>query len=147
MALAGATKRMPSAEATSPEPQCWTSGNLQWAATMRALAASSVSGRMKFWPIQESRSRRRAGISSRTMGSSPILQASPIRAAHRLISKCSILAWRSLKCVKARAKPVRAIVSSKDIGHADFGHAALNRGPQEAQALGIEDLIKWGDDK
>ena len=97
MALAGATKRMPSAEATSPEPQCWTSGNSLWAATMRALAASIVSGRMKFCPIQESRLRRRAGISSRTMGSSPILQASPIKAAHRLISKCSTLAWRSLK--------------------------------------------------
>ena len=35
----------------------------------------------------------------------------------------------------------------EDIGHADFGHAALNGGAQEAQALGIDDLIERRDDK
>jgi hypothetical protein len=39
MALAGAVKRMPSAEATSPAPQSFTSGSVACADTIRALAA------------------------------------------------------------------------------------------------------------
>jgi hypothetical protein len=49
MALDGAVKRMPSAEATSPAPQILTSGSVAWADTIRALAAAMGSGRMKFW--------------------------------------------------------------------------------------------------
>src|SRR6267378_3025805 len=39
IALLGATKRMPSAEATSPLPQMWAIGRAFCAATIRALAA------------------------------------------------------------------------------------------------------------
>jgi hypothetical protein len=41
----GTTKRMPSAEATSPPPQAWASGIRLCAATSRLLAAMSVSSR------------------------------------------------------------------------------------------------------
>lgn len=48
MAVAGAANRIPSADATSPSPQCATMGNRLWAETIVALAAVMVSGRMKF---------------------------------------------------------------------------------------------------
>jgi hypothetical protein len=54
MALLGATKRIPSAEATSPVPQMWAMGRAFCAATILALAAAIVSGRMKFWLTQDS---------------------------------------------------------------------------------------------
>jgi hypothetical protein len=65
MALDGAVKRMPSAEATSPAPQILTSGSAAWEDTIRALAVAMVSGRMKFWLTQVRRSRRSAGTSCR----------------------------------------------------------------------------------
>src|SRR4051812_23255651 len=61
MALLGATKRMPSAEATSPLPQMWAIGKAFCAATILALAAAMVSGRTKFWLTQDSRARLSAG--------------------------------------------------------------------------------------
>src|SRR3954463_7608877 len=68
MALPGATKRMPSAEATSPFPHTWAIGRAFCAATIRALAAAIVSGRMKFWLTQDSRLRLSAGWAVRTIG-------------------------------------------------------------------------------
>ena len=60
MALAGATKRMPSAEATSPLPQIWAIGSAVCADTISGLAAAMVSGRMKFW-LTRTRARLSAG--------------------------------------------------------------------------------------
>src|SRR4051812_26762738 len=69
MALLGATKRMPSAAATSPPPQICAMGSAFCAATIRELAPAIVSGRMKFWLTQDSRFRLSAGWSVRTRGS------------------------------------------------------------------------------
>ena len=124
MAWLGATKRMPSAEATSPLPHTWAIGRAFCAATMRALAAAMVSGRMKFWLTQDSRLRLRAGWSVRTIGSKPMLQACAIRLPHRLVVKSSTRAWRSLTWVKASAKSERAATSSMTSGKSIFGMRA-----------------------
>src|SRR5208337_5020626 len=124
MALLGATKRMPSAEATSPLPQMWAIGRASCAATIRVLAAAMVSGRMKFWLTQDSRARLSAGWSVRTRGSKPMLQACAISPPHRLVVKSSTRAWRSLTCVKASAKPERAATSSMTSGRSIFGRRA-----------------------
>src|SRR2546423_15368387 len=84
IALLGATKRMPSAEATSPLPQMWAIGRAFCAATIRALAAAMVSGRTKFWLTQDSRARLSAGWSVRTIGSAPMVQAWAISAPQRV---------------------------------------------------------------
>jgi hypothetical protein len=76
---------------------------------------------IKFWLIQPSRSRRSAGTSCWLTASMPILHACATRAAHRLISKCSTLACRSLRCVKALAKPVRRMISRTRSGIPAFG--------------------------
>ena len=41
----GTTKRSPSAEATSPPPQCWAGGIVIWQSTRAALACIKVSAR------------------------------------------------------------------------------------------------------
>lgn len=61
MALLGAKKRRPSAETVCPSPQCVGICGLEWAETMRRLAAASVSWRMKFWLTQDRRLWRSAG--------------------------------------------------------------------------------------
>src|SRR5215218_5311055 len=96
MALLGATKRIPSADATSPLPHTWAIGRAFCAATMRALAAAMVSDRMKFWLTQDGLSRLSAGWSVRTIGSKPMLQAWATSAAHGLVANSSTRAWRSL---------------------------------------------------
>src|SRR3954469_21289698 len=96
MALLGATKRIPSAEATSPLPQIWAIGRTFCAATIRALAAAMVSGRTKFWLTQDSRARLSAGWSVRTIGSEAGVQAWAISAAQRLVVNASTRAWRWL---------------------------------------------------
>jgi hypothetical protein len=68
---------------------------------------------MKFWLIHARRSLRSAGTSCRLTASMPILQTAATRAAHRLVSKCSTLAYRSLRWVKALAKPVRCMIFRK----------------------------------
>src|SRR3954465_753221 len=103
MALPGATKRMPSAEATSPFPHTWGIGRAFCAGGVRGLAAAIVSGRMKFWLTQDSRLRLSAGWSVRTIGSKPMLQAWAIRPPHRLGGNSSTRAGGSLKWVKGQA--------------------------------------------
>jgi hypothetical protein len=97
MTLDDAMRRMPSAEATSPAPRTLASASAAWADTISALAAAMVSGRMKFCLTHAERYRRRAGTSCRLTGPMPMLRASAISAAHRLVSKCSTLACRSLR--------------------------------------------------
>jgi len=80
-----------------------------------------VSGRMKFWLTQAKRSRRSAGISCRLTASMPILQASATRAAHRLVFEMLYLACRSLRWVKALAKPVRCMISRNRSGMPALG--------------------------
>src|SRR3954466_7991245 len=143
MALPGATKRMPSAEATSPFPHTWAIGRAFCAATIRALAAAIVSGRMKFWLTQDSRLRLSAGWSVRTIGSKPMLQAWAIRPPHRLVVNSSTRAWRSLTWVKASAKPERAAASSMTSGRSIFGiRAAMAdcRGDEAGRPL---DPVEW----
>src|SRR4051794_41956506 len=105
MALPGATKRMPSAEATSPFPHTWAIGRAFCAATIRALAAAIVLGRMKFWLTQDSRLRLSAGWSGRTIGSKPVLQAWGVRPPHRLGGEPPARAWGPPTWGKAAAEP------------------------------------------
>ena len=142
MALLGATKRMPSADATSPLPQTWAIGSAFCAATMRALAAAMVSGRMKFWLTQDSRVRLSAGWSVRIIGSKPMLQACAISAPHRLVVNSSTRAWRSLTWVKASAKPERAATSSMMSGRSTRGMRAEMAGLQGDEAGRPLDLVE-----
>jgi hypothetical protein len=70
---------------------------------------------MKFWLTQDWRARRSAGTSLRVRGSSPILQASAMRLAHKLVGRSCIRDSRSLTWVNSAAKSVRAAIS-KDLG-------------------------------
>ena len=73
------------------------------------------------WLTQDNRSLRRAGISLCTNGSGPVLQASAINTAQRLVLKSAARAVRSVMCVKASVKPVRAAISSRISGKSTRG--------------------------
>ena len=97
MGRTGTTKRRPSAAATSPPPHAWATGMVVWVSTRQALARPRVSARRAFGWTPLSRLARRAGISARTTGSSPMLQASASRTAQRLSGRSATRAAPALR--------------------------------------------------
>lgn len=97
----GTTKRMPSAEATSPPPRPEPApvDSAQPPVVGIGCRQGIVTEIVRL--TQDSRSRRSAWLSLRVKGSRPVLQAPPKSTAHKLVTKLSARALRSDTWVKA----------------------------------------------
>ena len=79
----GTTKRSPSAEATSPPPQCWARGIVIWQSTRAALACIKVSARkVVLFDPTETPTSQRWGVFSNQRLQSDVAGVSDQRGAH-----------------------------------------------------------------
>ena len=136
---------MPSAEAISPAPQSWTSGNAACADTIRALAAAMVSGRIKFWLIQP----RRSPPEGRHIGSADRLGADIACLRHQRGAQTDFkmlhpgLPFAEMREGSGEAGALHDF--EEQIGHTSPWHSSLNLWTQQAQAFRVFEPIEGCD--
>ena len=102
---------------------------------------------MKFWFTQDNRDLRNAGTSLRTSGSRPILQASAISTAQRLVARSPTRDSRSLTWVNFAVNSVRVAISSRISGRSTRGSPSIHCLTQADQARRIVQFVKAGQDQ